>query len=147
MASASERIRQLNDRFRAGDNLIPGHIMMTPGIAEITKRTDLLAPLLGSIQGFDGFDDGNDPYDEHDFGAVEFAGKRSSGRSTTMPRSAAWVRGPRRSQCNGQGTDHHAGRGILRWQSAFSPGPRRSKCSSGPPVHSPNAMATRSRQG
>ena len=45
---------------------------MTRGIATLLPQTFQL--VIQSIKVFDDFTPGNDPYDEHDFGAVEVAG-------------------------------------------------------------------------
>jgi hypothetical protein len=63
--SNSETIRLLNDKFRktgAG-----GVITVTRGIA---VREDA-AEILEKIRVFDGFNEDNDPFGEHDFGAFE----------------------------------------------------------------------------
>ncbi|MCB1418676.1 MAG: DUF3768 domain-containing protein [Notoacmeibacter sp.] len=70
-------IRDLNDRFRKGDTTIPGRMMMTIGIQELLEGDELkTATLVKAIAGFDAFDTGNDPYHEHDFGALTFDGQR-----------------------------------------------------------------------
>lgn len=73
MARSSDKISDLNDRFRQGDPEIPGHIFMTGGIQQLTGNDPLeLEALFAKIRGFDEFDNGNDPHGEHDFGAFQF---------------------------------------------------------------------------
>lgn len=65
-------IRNLNDRFRR--TFSGGLVVMTPGVEslDMAERQELLS----AVRRFDGFDEGNDPYREHDFGAVEIGGVR-----------------------------------------------------------------------
>jgi len=61
-----ERIRALNDQLRR--HHVGGRILITEGVSalgEVQLKSALLA-----IQRFDRFDEDNDPYGEHDFGAV-----------------------------------------------------------------------------
>ena len=62
----------LNDAFRR--SFSGGRVMLTRGVAElpVLERCAVLA----SVRAFDAFTAGNDPYGEHDFGAVEHGGKR-----------------------------------------------------------------------
>jgi len=78
MASSSENIRKLNDRFRRGDTSVPGHLVFTSGVQQLVENgeNDALAELAALIAGFDAFSDDNDPYGEHDFGAFEFKGEK-----------------------------------------------------------------------
>ena len=46
--------------------------MITAGIQALGSIEDIVS----KVQSFDDFTDGNDPYQEHDFGSFEFAGKR-----------------------------------------------------------------------
>jgi hypothetical protein len=63
-------IRSLNDAFRR--DLCQGRVMMSAGVR--TLDGEALRRLLIAIRSFDNFDPGNDPYNEHDFGAVEIDG-------------------------------------------------------------------------
>ncbi len=59
-------IRTKNDAFRS--NLVGRRVVLTQGVnalAEHDRRT-----VLKAVQAFDDFSPGNDPYGEHDFGAV-----------------------------------------------------------------------------
>lgn len=66
------RIRELNDALRT--SFLGGRIMLTPAVRELEdlKRNALLAAVIR----FDAWAEGNDPYGEHDFGAVELDGER-----------------------------------------------------------------------
>ena len=61
------RIRELNDRFR--QYLVGGKVVFTSGILE---TPDLDAnDVARAVMTFNNFTAYNDPYGEHDFGAVE----------------------------------------------------------------------------
>jgi hypothetical protein len=68
----AERTRVLNDNFRT--TFIGGQVMTTPIVAELPL--DLKARLLLAGQSFTEFSVENDPYGEHDFGAIEVGGER-----------------------------------------------------------------------
>jgi hypothetical protein len=78
----TEQIRKLNDSFRRGfhygDKL--GRVVMTRGVQLLLKNTlveDAITPsLVSKVQGFDSFDESNDPHGEHDFFAFEWLGKK-----------------------------------------------------------------------
>lgn len=72
MTDAANRIRELNDAFRT--NLLGGTILLTPGISELPP--DVLCAVLDAIRQFDAFTEDDDPYGEHDFGALTVAGSR-----------------------------------------------------------------------
>ncbi|NLR98879.1 DUF3768 domain-containing protein [Rhizobium sp. P38BS-XIX] len=61
------RIRALNDTFRCA--LPERGVMITTGVRALPA--DRLLALLVAVREFDAFNPGNDPHDEHDFGAVE----------------------------------------------------------------------------
>ena len=61
------RIRALNDQFRT--TLVGGTVVITAGIAALAPDTQ--AAIIAAIKSFDAFDGDNDPWGEHDFGAVE----------------------------------------------------------------------------
>lgn len=65
-------IRRLNDEFRRSGR--GGRIMMTSGI----ERLGFLAvdEIMAAVRSFDDFKEGNDPYGEHDFGALTIDGNR-----------------------------------------------------------------------
>jgi hypothetical protein len=63
---------QLNDTFRR--TLIGGRVVITSGVAVLGEEAVRL--LVGKVATFETFDTGNDPYGEHDFGAIEHGGVR-----------------------------------------------------------------------
>ena len=67
-----ERIRALNDQLRR--HHIGGRIMVTNGV--LTEGISFLATAFLMIAAFDDFCDANDPYGEHDFGAVTVGQER-----------------------------------------------------------------------
>ena len=71
-ATQNERIRALNDRLR--QTRTGGLIVMTPGIK--TLGHEAVFELLRAVADFDAFGENNDPYGEHDMGALTFRGRR-----------------------------------------------------------------------
>ena len=67
-----ERIRALNDQLRRLQT--GGRIMITVGV--IAEGEDFLTTALATIAAFDDFNDANDPYGEHDFGALTVGRER-----------------------------------------------------------------------
>jgi hypothetical protein len=65
-------IRKLNDRFR--QSLPGGMLVMTAGVIALGQERQL--KILEAVARFDRFDEDNDPYGEHDFGALELEGER-----------------------------------------------------------------------
>ena len=65
-------IRRLNDRFRK--TFIGGAVVITAGIAALDEATR--QRIFAAVQTFDAFDEDNDPWHEHDFGALEVDGER-----------------------------------------------------------------------
>jgi hypothetical protein len=68
--SKTDRIRTLNDAFRR--TFVGGAVMITQGVEAMPL--DQRRSLLQKIRSFDAFSEDNDPYAEHDFGAVDEAG-------------------------------------------------------------------------
>lgn len=69
----NSRIRELNDRFRThGQGR--GSIMVTSGIQE--KGAEFVLAAVEAVRAFDNFSQDNDPWGEHDFGAVELEGEK-----------------------------------------------------------------------
>jgi len=64
------RIRALNDRLRRFH--IGGRTLLTPGIS--ARSPAFILQVIGAIRVFDDFSEANDPYGEHDFGAIEVDG-------------------------------------------------------------------------
>lgn len=70
MTSTRERVRALNDelrRFHCG-----GRVVLTRSVQAL--GADLLQKIDEAVISFTAFDQGNDPYGDHDFGAVTVAG-------------------------------------------------------------------------
>ena len=67
-----ERTRMLNDALRQGRG--SGRLQVTRGVIDLGPDRTRLA--LEEVAGFTRFDEGNDPYGEHDFGAFEIAGRQ-----------------------------------------------------------------------
>ena len=70
---SAARIRQLNDDFRSGAPA-PGAWFATAGVTGL--GTSFLTAAINAVRGVSDFTDGNDPYGEHDFGAIEMGGER-----------------------------------------------------------------------
>lgn len=62
------KVRELNDRFRQ-EGQGRGSVMLTTGIQELGH--DFIMAAVANVRSFDDFSDDNDPWGEHDFGAVE----------------------------------------------------------------------------
>src|SRR5215207_5346471 len=66
------RIRDLNDQLRR--SLGGGVLVMTRGIIDLGAKRQMA--ILSAIAAFDDFSPENDPYGEHDFGALTVEGER-----------------------------------------------------------------------
>ena len=64
--SHTAKIRTLNDQFRRTGR--GGRIMLTQGIRALGEKA--IAEIIAKVRAFDQFNEGNDPYKEHDFGKV-----------------------------------------------------------------------------
>ena len=60
------KIRTLNDTFRKTGR--GGRIMLTQGIQALGQQT--VMGIIDMVRAFDQFNEGNDPYLEHDFGKI-----------------------------------------------------------------------------
>ncbi|WP_421926703.1 DUF3768 domain-containing protein [Neoaquamicrobium sediminum] len=65
-------VRDLNDAFRR--TFVGGKVMLTAGVAALPEADR--DRLLSLVRSYASFDPGNDPHDEHDFGAIEYCGER-----------------------------------------------------------------------
>ena len=65
------KIRDLNDAFRK--TFIGGRVLVTPGVRELPLEANAL--LLERVRSFADFNADNDPYGEHDFGAIDINGQ------------------------------------------------------------------------
>ena len=70
MTSPRDRIRSRNDALRQHHR--GGTIVITRGIQALSAET--IRAIDQAITAFEGFDDANDPYGEHDFGSVDVHG-------------------------------------------------------------------------
>jgi hypothetical protein len=68
----ADRVRALNDILRR--TLSGGTLVLTAGIIALGRERQQL--ILDAIAAFDRFEPDDDPYGEHDFGALEAAGER-----------------------------------------------------------------------
>ncbi|MCI5544013.1 MAG: DUF3768 domain-containing protein [Azospirillum sp.] len=71
MSNISEIAIQ-NDNFRK--HLSQGTLVLTQGIRSNTPED--IKEIITKVRNFDTFDENNDPYNEHDFGAFDYKGKR-----------------------------------------------------------------------
>ncbi len=72
MNTRQERIRALNDQLR--QHVFGGAAVITPGIAALGQQA--VERIVYAIAVYDDFCEANDPYEEHDFGAVDAEGAR-----------------------------------------------------------------------
>lgn len=72
----SQRIAALNDRFRTAAGHpncgVPGIFSMTRGVADLGPAS--AGKIIRLVRAFNDFSKGNDPYKEHDFGALDVEG-------------------------------------------------------------------------
>ena len=65
-------VRDLNDAFRK--TFLGGRVCMSSGIASLPDDTH--TEILEKVRTFEDFCEDNDPYGEHDFGAVDIDGHK-----------------------------------------------------------------------
>ena len=70
--TCTDTIRSLNDAFRK--TLVGGRVFLTRGVEALPAENR--ARLIAGMMAFDDFHHGNDPWGEHDFGAVDLDGTR-----------------------------------------------------------------------
>lgn len=68
-AKRSKLIAAQNDRFRKGDQTVPGTVVVTQGIDALDDAVK--ATIFAAVRNANAFDAGNDPYGEHDFGSLD----------------------------------------------------------------------------
>jgi hypothetical protein len=73
-AERRAKIRELNDAFRTSMDHRLGRVMLTAGVDALSNV--LKALLLERVRTFDAFTEDNDPHGEHDFGSVDFLGRK-----------------------------------------------------------------------
>ena len=72
------KIAALNDAFRSEAGMprfnpgVKGRVFVTPGIAGLPPQKQI--EVWFAVARFSAFEDGNDPYGEHDFGAIDIEG-------------------------------------------------------------------------
>lgn len=71
---SAKTIADLNDQLRKGLASGLTRPMLTPAVSALPSAE--LQRLLEQVAQFDAFTEDNDPYGEHDFGAVELQGER-----------------------------------------------------------------------
>ena len=74
MDETTKKIAELNDRLRTTFNPAAGRIMVTRGVGALPQEDQ--AKIFDLVKSFNDFSEGDDPYGEHDFGAVEHNGER-----------------------------------------------------------------------
>jgi hypothetical protein len=72
MKNNNERIAALNDSFRR--TFAGGRVVMTAGVAALAAAER--EEIVRVVRTFETFDPDDDPYGEHDFGAIEVSGRR-----------------------------------------------------------------------
>lgn len=72
MNAHTDRIRELNDQLRT--TLTGGRVLITPGVAALGPKS--VERVVKAITVFDDFCNENDPYTEHDFGALDVEGQK-----------------------------------------------------------------------
>lgn len=72
-AEPRQAIRELNDLLRR-EGRGNGTVVVTPGIQE--RSWDFLQRAFQAVRKFDQFSEDNDPWGEHDYGAVEVDGEK-----------------------------------------------------------------------
>ncbi|WP_373533394.1 DUF3768 domain-containing protein [Vampirovibrio sp.] len=82
-ATDSQRIAALNDTFRR--SFLGGQVVMTPGVQSLDSKQ--LHALIYAVQGFDTFNEDNDPYQEHDFGTVTIQGQQFYWKIDCVPQA------------------------------------------------------------
>ena len=70
------KIRELNDAFRKGHRPELGRIMITAGARHAVAAWPLGEIMrVNQVRRFEAFDEGNDPWCEHDYGSFQAAGE------------------------------------------------------------------------
>lgn len=69
----NRRVRDLNDAFRT-QGLGRGSVLLTQGVSAL--GADFVAKAAAAVRRFDGFTEDNDPWGEHDFGAIDIEGQK-----------------------------------------------------------------------
>ena len=72
LSERTDRIRQLNDKFRRLQD--SGQVFFTGDL--VHENFEHRERVLKFVMTFEAFDEGDDPYGEHDFGAFDLDGRR-----------------------------------------------------------------------
>jgi Protein of unknown function (DUF3768) len=72
--SNTKRIAELNDLCRKSMG-VTGRLIQTPGFNALSAHVK--SAIREKVETFDSFTSDNDPYGEHDFGAIEHEGNRT----------------------------------------------------------------------
>ena len=70
--ATTNKIALLNDAFRT--TLSGGAVLLSAGVQELPDMVKAAA--IRNVVSFDGFNEDNDPYDEHDFGSFELCKRK-----------------------------------------------------------------------
>lgn len=78
MDQRTETIRDINDRFRTKPGSVPGQVLITSCVQDLVALHEgsSLADIAKAVSEFHSFDEDNDPYGEHDFGAFDLLGRK-----------------------------------------------------------------------
>lgn len=79
-------IRRLNDELRR--SFIGGAVMLTPSVIALGSKAQ--KAIVAKVRAFDAFDEGNDPFGEHDFGAFEHEGEKVFFKIDYYNREMTW---------------------------------------------------------
>lgn len=79
-------IRRLNDELR--QTFVGGAVMLTPSIIALGSKAQ--KAIVAKVCAFDAFDEGNDPFGEHDFGAFEHEGEKVFFKIDYYNREMTW---------------------------------------------------------
>ncbi|MGD8373517.1 MAG: DUF3768 domain-containing protein [Candidatus Woesebacteria bacterium] len=91
MNKDASKIAILNDTFRKTSH----KIMVTRGVKDLED----LPELISEIRRFNDFTKGNDPCGEHDFGSLEWHGKKVFWKIDCYDRSLMYRKDPLSSDC------------------------------------------------
>lgn len=83
----TQTIRELNDIFR--QSFVGGAVVVTASIAALGSATQ--CAIVAKVRAFNAFDSDNDPFQEHDFGAIEHDGTTVFFKIDYFDRSMSWA--------------------------------------------------------
>lgn len=83
----AQTIRELNDLFR--QNFVGGAVVVTASIAALGAASQ--CAIVAKVRAYDAFDPDNDPFHEHDFGAIEHEGATVFFKIDYFDRSMSWA--------------------------------------------------------